>query len=66
MFLLQLDKFSTFRSKEKKDKVKVTRPPSIDENPMASNTKLQEYELSLNRMSEKELNNAFETLLVSK
>ena len=64
-YLLQLDKFNTFRGKEKKEKIKSTRPPSIDENPLASNTKLQEYEISLSRMSQKELNSAFETMLVN-
>ena len=30
-YLLQLDKFNTFRGKEKKEKIKSTRPPSIDD-----------------------------------
>ena len=62
MFIFQLDKIGLSR-RDKKDKAKGHRPPSIDENGSASNEKLREYELNLKRMTENQLNKEFENLL---
>ena len=62
---LQLDKFNTFRGKEKKDRPradgKAYRPPTIDEH----GGDINDIFSKLNKLSEDEINKKFDEMLVS-
>lgn len=66
---MQLEKFNTFRTKEKKDKKHVDRnsyrPPGADELAVHDGTGDAQYQAAINRLSDDEVIRKFESMLVS-